>query len=109
KLAWEVNQDGKVGEVAVEATSVHEPDIEACLAKAVAKLDFGPRQTLAEARWTFVHRLPKLPGVDTERAKNEQRKKKQQKNARQGEEVAGVSIEDASPGRLELGRIEDIV
>jgi hypothetical protein len=110
KLAWEVAADGKVGEVAVEGSSVHDRGIEKCLTDAVTQLDFGPRQAPAEARWTFVHQLPKLPLAEADqdpRRKLRQQQKKKQKAS--DEELAGVSIEEASPGSLELGRIEDIV
>lgn len=105
KLAWNIDREGKVSEVAVEGTSVHEPAIETCLSKEIAKLDFGPRQAPGRARWTFVHQLPKMPDADAQRAK----RRKTAKNQQQSEEVAGVSIETASPGSLDLGRIEDIV
>jgi len=106
KLAWDIGRDGKVGDVAVEGSSVHDRAIETCLSEEVAKLDYGPRDAAARARWTFVHQLPKMPGADAARSKAKKQKKKKQN---QDDEVAGVSIEDASPGSLDLGRIEDIV
>lgn len=105
KLAWDIGVDGKVGSVSVEGTSVHDRAIEACLSEEVAKLDYGPRRAPARARWTFVHQLPKMPGAETAKGKRLKAKKKQSG----AEEVAGVSIEEASPGSLDLGRIEDIV
>lgn len=107
KLAWQVGVDGKVSDVAVEGTSVHDRAIETCLANEVAKLDYGPRDTPARARWTFVHRLPKMPGVAADAGSRRKAKKKAKRS--QDEEVAGVSIEAASPGSLDLQRIEDIV
>ena len=105
KLAWDVTRDGKVSGVAVEGSSVHDRAIEACLSEEIAKLDYGPREAPARARWTFVHQLPKMPGAEAARRKTKKKKPK----SNQDEEVAGVSIEDASPGSLDLGRIEDIV
>ena len=106
KLAWDVGRDGKVRGVAVEGSSVHDRAIETCLSEEVAKLDYGPREAPARARWTFVHQLPKMPGAEAARRNAKKKKKPKQK---QDEEVAGVSIEEASPGSLDLGRIEDIV
>lgn len=108
KLVWDVNPEGKVTDVGVEGSSVHDTGIEACLSKEVSKLDFGPRQERSRAHWTFVHRLPKMPGVDAALAKQKQRKKKKKKE-QDDDNVAGVSIEEASPGSLDLQRIEDIV
>lgn len=107
KLAWDIDVEGKVGEVAVEGSSVHDRAIEACLSAEVMKLDYGPRQAPARARWTFVHQLPKMPGVDAAGAKRKKAKKRPKQKPE--EEVAGVSIEEASPGSLDLQRIEDIV
>lgn len=108
KLAWDIGVDGKVGDVAVEGTSVHDRAIETCLSEEVAKLDYGPREAPARARWTFVHQLPKMPDVGADADKRRKAKKKKQKQSGD-DEVAGVSIEEASPGSLDLGRIEDIV
>lgn len=105
KLAWDVGRDGKVAGVAVEGSSVHDRAIETCLSEEIAKLDYGPREAPARARWTFVHQLPKMPGAEAARHMGKQKKPKPS----QDEEVAGVSIEEASPGSLDLGRIEDIV
>jgi hypothetical protein len=105
KLVWNIDRAGKVGKVGIEGTSVHDAAIETCLSKEIAKLDFGPQQTPARARWTFVHQLPKMPGVGALRAKQRKASKHQQSS----DEVAGVSIEDASPGSLDLQRIENIV
>jgi hypothetical protein len=105
KLVWDIGVDGKVDNVAVEGTSVHDGAIEACLSAEVAKLDYGPRELPARARWTFVHRLPKMPGIDAAGARRGKTKPQQQRH----EEVTGVSIEAASPGSLDLQRIEDIV
>lgn len=104
KLAWQISTEGRVSDVAVEGTSVHDEAIERCLADEVAKLDFGPRQEPMQARWTFVHELPQMPGVA-----KPGRKKQRRRQAAAKDEVRGVSIEDSSPGTLELGRIEDIV
>ena len=104
KLVWEVTTQGKVSDVAVEGTSVHNEAIERCLADEVAKLDFGPRPEPVTARWTFVHQLPQMPGD-----KKSALKKKQQRRKGGAQEVRGVSIEESSPGTLALGRIEDIV
>lgn len=109
KLAWDIGVDGKVKSVAVEGTSVHDRGIEACLAAEVEKLDYGPRDTPARARWTFVHQLPKMPGAVAEGDEHRKAKKKREQKQGGDEEVAGVSIEEASPGSLDLGRIEDIV
>lgn len=107
KLVWDVGRDGKVGDVAVEGSSVHDRAIESCLSAEIAKLDYGPREMPARARWTFVHQLPKMPDAEAVRSKAKKKKKKRKQD--QDEEVAGVSIEEASPGSLDLGRIEDIV
>jgi len=107
KLAWNIGRDGKVGDVDVEGSSVDDDAIETCLSEEIAKLDYGPREAPARARWTFVHQLPKMPGAEVARGKAKQKKQKRKQD--QDEEVAGVSIEEASPGSLDLGRIEDIV
>lgn len=109
KLVWDIDPDGKVTEVGVEGSSVHEAAIEKCLSKAVSQLDFGPRQEPSRARWTFVHHLPKMPGADEALATQKKSKKRKQKKQDADDGVAGVSIEKASPGSLDLQRIEDIV
>lgn len=110
KLAWDIGVDGKVGDVAIEGTSVHDRSIEACLSAEVAKLDYGPRDVPARARWTFMNELPKMPGAGAGGDKRRKANKKKQQQKQSGDdEVAGVSIEAASPGSLDLGRIEDIV
>src|SRR5688572_21798928 len=58
KLVWDIGVDGKVKDVAIEGTSVNDRAIETCLSDEVAKLDYGPRDAPARARWTFVHQLP---------------------------------------------------
>ena len=105
KLVWDLDREGKVSKVGVEGTSVHDSAIETCLSKEIAKLDFGPQQAPGRARWTFVHQLPKMPGASGPRAKQ----RKPAKNQQSSDEVAGVSIEAASPGSLDLQRIENIV
>lgn len=107
KLVWDIGVDGKVKDVAIEGTSVNDRAIETCLSDEVAKLDYGPRDAPARARWTFVHQLPRMPGVGADAGERRKAKKKPKQN--RDEEVAGVSIEAASPGSLDLQRIEDIV
>jgi len=112
KLGWRVKPDGRVEDVVILGSSVHDTHVETCIAQAVEKLDFGPRATKAKARWTFVHRLPRMPGVDEALAAREKQRKKKRKKKKQdtsSDDVPGVSIEAASPGNLELNRIEDIV
>jgi len=108
KLVWDIDREGKVRKVGVEGTSVHDPAIETCLSNEIAKLDFCPQPAPGRARWTFVHQLPKMPGVGASRAK--QRKAAKHRHSKNdNDEVAGVSIEAASPGSLDLQRIENIV
>ena len=58
KLAWRVRADGRVDDVGVVGTSVHDAAFARWLGEKVGTLDFCPRQSGLGARWTFVHVVP---------------------------------------------------
>lgn len=121
KLRWEVTEEGIVESVDVVGSSVGHELIEQCLTERLQRTSFGPQSERLQARWTFVHRLPKLPGVDEflekrQKEKAKQAKKSKRKKKRKGEDfvdeeedVQGLTIEPSSEGSIEPGAIEDVV
>ena len=101
-------------------SSVADASVEGCLTERVGKMSFGPQSDRLQARWTFVYRLPKLPGVDDflekrREAKEKGRRSKKPKKKKgedfvdDEEQVQGLTIEPSSEGSIEPGAIEDVV
>jgi hypothetical protein len=119
KLRWEVTEEGTVEQVDVIGSSVGDELIERCLSERVSSMKFSGSTERVQARWTFVHRLPKLPGVGDflEKRKKEKaklakkRKRKKSKADFQDDEdqVQGLTIEPSSEGSIEPQAIEDVV
>jgi hypothetical protein len=120
KLRWEVLQDGGVENVEVIGSSVRNEAIEQCVSERVNGMRFGAREEKMVASWTFVHRLPLLPGAEQLVAKRRKAKAKLAKARKRTkkagsdfdeyeEDVQGLTIEPSSEGAIEPGAIEDVV
>jgi hypothetical protein len=108
-VSWQVDKEGLVNDPVLEASTIDNADVEACLLERVAELRFGAMEAAASAEWTFVFRLAEPPSPKEEKRRAKAMKRKLKRERYRDSDEPGVSIERGSPGWLEPSKIDDVV
>ncbi|HTA88886.1 MAG TPA: AgmX/PglI C-terminal domain-containing protein [Polyangiaceae bacterium] len=108
RYSWQLDVEGKVHGVRREASTLGDPQVEACIEERLGEIHFGDLAEPATARWTFVFRLvdppPEHKGKHHLSASGKQGKRKPPP-----EDDRGLVIDPGSPGVLAPDAIDNVV
>jgi len=104
RFAWQLDVEGKVHSVRREASTLGDPEVEACIGERLGEIHFGDLAQPATARWTFVFRLiqPKALPKGKHHGKSTNKKKPP-------DDDRGLVIDPSSPGLLAPDAIDNVV
>ncbi|HEY4103830.1 MAG TPA: AgmX/PglI C-terminal domain-containing protein [Polyangiaceae bacterium] len=104
RFSWQLDTDGKVHGVRREASTLGDPQVEACIGERLGEIRFGDLAEPARARWTFVFRL-----VDPPAKPKGKRHAKLGKKKTQADDERGLAIDPNSSGSLGPDAIDNVV
>jgi hypothetical protein len=102
RFRWQLDVEGKVHGVRREASTLGDPQVEACIGEKLGEIHFGDLAEPATARWTFVFRLVDPPAKP--KGKHHSTKKKAT-----AADDRGLVIDPDSPGALAPDAIDNVV
>ncbi|HWZ89280.1 MAG TPA: AgmX/PglI C-terminal domain-containing protein [Polyangiaceae bacterium] len=105
RFTWQLDVEGKVHGVRREASTLGDPQVEACIGERLGEIHFGDLAEPATARWTFVFRLMEPPP----KPKGRHRTRKAGKKKPPPEDDRGLVIDPGSSGALSSDAIDNVV
>jgi len=103
RFTWQLDVDGRVHGVRREASTLGDPQVEACISERLGEIHFGDLAEPATARWTFVFRLMDPPATAKGRHRHAGKRKPPANDDR------GLVIDPSSPGNLAPDAIDNVV
>jgi len=104
RFSWQLDVEGRVHEVRREASTLGDPQVEACIGERLGEIHFGDLAEPSSARWTFVFRLVDPP----EQPKGKRRSSRSGKK-RATDDERGLVLDPTSSGKLPEDAIDNVV